>query len=146
MPTKAIKPPTAAAPAAPDVPVVWGGMIGGFGGGGGYQADAAFGKDVVRARAQITVAAVVRNIPFVVLRRLMTERLTTNDFMLASPKNFSRNYFCGESVRRGRQRRTAKKSSPRFLCGIETLFLFQNWIAASKLTKPTRGSCTLARR
>jgi hypothetical protein len=60
-------------------------MIGGFGGGGGYQADAVVGKDVVRARAHITVAAVVRNIPLVVLCRLMTERLTIWDFMGESP-------------------------------------------------------------
>ena len=64
-------------------------MIGGFGGGGGYQADAMVGKDVVRARAHITVAAVVRNIPLAALWRLMTERLTTNDFMGESSKNFS---------------------------------------------------------
>jgi hypothetical protein len=58
-------------------------------GGGGYQADAVVGKDVVRARAHITVAAVVRNIPVVVLWRLLTERLATNDFTGESPKNFS---------------------------------------------------------
>jgi hypothetical protein len=46
------------------------------------------GKDVVRARAHITVAAVVRNIPMVVLCRLLTERLTTNDFMGGPLKNF----------------------------------------------------------
>jgi hypothetical protein len=68
----------------------FGGGIGGIGGfGGGYQADAVVGKDVVRARAHITAAAVVRNIPLVALWRLMTERLTANDFMGESPKNFS---------------------------------------------------------
>src|SRR5262247_1469087 len=96
--TKPIKPVTAAAPAAPDVPLViaGGGGAGGGGGGtttiggggGGYQADAVVGKDVVRARAHITVAAVVRNIPLVVLWRLMTARLPTNGFMGESPKNF----------------------------------------------------------
>ena len=88
-----MKPAVAPAPAAPDVPgVMIGGGAGGGGGGGGgggYQADAVVGKDAVRATAQITVAAVVRNIPVVVLWRLMTERLTTNDFMSESPKNFS---------------------------------------------------------
>src|SRR5262245_16424724 len=101
--TKPIKPVTAAAPAAPDVPLViaggggaggggggtttiggGGGITGGGitgGGGGGYQADAVVGKDVVRARAHITVAAVVRNIPLLVLWRLMTARLPTNGFM-----------------------------------------------------------------
>lgn len=63
-------------------------MTGGFGGHGGGVADAVVGKDVVRARAHIIIAAVVRNIPAVVLWRLMTERLTTNDFMGESPKNF----------------------------------------------------------
>jgi hypothetical protein len=67
-------------------------MTGGFGGHGGGVADAVVGKDVVRARAHIIIAAVVRNIPVVVLWRLMTERLTTNDFMGESPKN-----FCGIS-------------------------------------------------
>jgi hypothetical protein len=59
---------------------------GGGGGGGGGLADAVVGKDVVRARAHITVAAVLRNIPVVVLSRLLTERLTTNEFMGESPK------------------------------------------------------------
>ena len=113
--TKPMKPAVAAAPAAPDVPplgVIAGGAGGGGGGGGtttiggggggitgggitgggggGCQADAVVGKDVVRARAHITVAAVVRNIPLVVLWRLMTE---TKDFMGESSrnKNFSRN-------------------------------------------------------
>jgi hypothetical protein len=63
---------------------------GGGGGGGRCQADAVVGKDVVRARAHITVTAIVRNIPVVVLCRLLTERLTTNDFMGESPKKIFR--------------------------------------------------------
>src|SRR5262245_45747527 len=92
--TKPMKPVTAAAPAAPDVPVECtcggggGGGGGGAGGGGRCEADAVVGKDVVRARAHMTVAAVVRKIPVVVLCRLLTGLLTTNDFMGESPKKF----------------------------------------------------------
>src|SRR5262249_42232192 len=41
--------------------------------------------------------------------------LMIDDFMRASPKKFSRNYFCGESLRRGQQSSTVLKNSTQFL-------------------------------